>query len=154
MRWTWMRCLVGISSVLLVLADQAAGQKFVVEVTQPVQNATVGREMLVKGTASIPSGYYVWVLARRHDFAPLWWPQREAAVDPRTKEWQAIAAFGEPRDVGWEFDVGVIVVDAESHARLVAYWTRAMTTGDWTKPMQIPDVAAPPKLVKVRKVRH
>lgn len=45
----------------------------------------VKKETVLTGTASIPSGHYLWVLVRRSDFSPLWWPQREARVNPETQ---------------------------------------------------------------------
>jgi hypothetical protein len=97
--------------------------------------------------------YFLWVLIRRVDFEPFWWPQREAKIDSNTQQWQTTAVFGGPQDVNWNFDVGVINVDANGHRQLMESWTKAMKSGDW-KPEQIPPTMSPPKVVKVKKVRH
>src|SRR5437879_4860115 len=70
-------------------------------VTDPRPGAVVGRELTVKGTLrGSKDDAYVWVLVRRIDFDPLWWPQRNAKVDPNTGDWQAVAVFGDPQDIG------------------------------------------------------
>lgn len=122
-------------------------------ITEPQDNAAVGREIIVKGKANIPRGSYLWVLARRNDFKPLWWPQREAEIDPRTKKWSATAVFGVAQDVGWTFDIGVIAVDKSGHSFLKNYWLKAMRTGDW-RPIEIPETQCPPKIIKVKKTNH
>lgn len=131
----------------------AEQESFVVTVTHPQNGNEVGRELIVKGTASIPLGNYLWVLARRVDFEPLWCPQREAKIDPNTHKWSATATFGLPRDISWDFDIGVITVDANGHQELMNYWIEAMRTGDWM-PIQIPATTSPPRIIRVKKVRH
>ena len=120
--------------------------------TEPQRGATVGREMTVKGTVTKPPAHYVWVVARRQDFAPLFWPQREANLERDGRTWSATAVFGEPRDVGWEFDVGAVVVDQAGHDRLRQYWEKAMESGDW-RPIRLPTAAAE-HFVRVQKTRH
>lgn len=124
-----------------------------VTMTEPTKDSKVGRDVWVRGTASIPNGHYLWVVARRVDFTPLWWPQKPAPVDPTTQTWQATAVFGGPQDIGWDFDVGVITVNEEGHRQLMEYWKKAMSTGDW-RPIEIPRVTSPPRIVKVKKVSH
>ena len=131
-----------------------AQQEIAVTMTQPTKDNKVGKEVMVRGTASMPNGHYLWVVARRIDFAPLWWPQKPAPVeDPTTQKWQATAVFGGPQDVGWEFDVGVITVNEEGHKKLMDYWKKAMSTGEW-RPIEIPPVTSPPRIVRVKKVGH
>lgn len=147
---------IGIFSALSMVEEEVyaqGGEKFIIEVTSPKPNSKVGRETIVKGTAIIPGGHYLWVLARRKDFKPLWWPQREAEIDPRTHKWSASAFFGEARDIGWEFDIGVITVNEKGHAKLRDYWIKAMKTGDW-RPIEIPETSSPPRIWRVKKVSH
>lgn len=135
-------------------AGHAYAQKeSTVAMAQPTKDSKVGKEVLVRGTASMPNGHYLWVVARRIDFAPLWWPQRPVPLDSTPQTWQATAVFGGPQDVGWEFDVGVVTVDEEGHRKLMDYWKKAMSTGDW-RPIDIPPVTSPPRIVKVKKVSH
>ena len=148
-------------TVLLVMSislghGYAQQERFDVKMTHPPEGGKVGKEVIVQGTAAIPNGHYLWVLARRIDFAPLWWPQRPAPLEEPTthkQKWQATAVFGGPQDVGWEFDVGVITVDKEGHRKLMEYWKTAMRTGDW-RPIEIPPVTSPPRIVKVKKISH
>ncbi len=114
-------------------------------------NAQVGREMLVRGTASLRGGDHLWVLVRRQDFEPLWWPQREAKVDPRTREWRAMVVFGGPQDIGSVFDIAAIFVSEAEHARLMEYWERAMATGDW-RPRRMPPTTCAPQIRRVTKI--
>jgi hypothetical protein len=125
----------------------------IISITEPRNNVTVGRETTVKGKAEIPRGNYLWVLARRSDFKPLWWPQREAEIDPRTKKWSATSVFGGAQDIGWNFDIGVISVDKKGHTFLKDYWIKAMRTGNW-KPIEMPQTSCPPTTIKVKKVKH
>jgi hypothetical protein len=122
----------------------------VVAITIPRAGSSVGREVVVKGTAKVPDGTALWLLTRRADYEPLWWPQRAVRVDAKTGEWSGTATIGVAADVGSDFDIAVITVDASAHQQIQEHWTRAMTSGDW-KPMRIPDTTSPPRVVKVRK---
>ena len=147
--------LIATITVVILGATKghAAEEQFDVKITSPKDSSNAGREVVVRGTASIPSGHHLWVLARRKDFKPLWWPQREAEIDPKTHEWEATAGLGGEQDIGWYFDIGVITVNANEHQKLMAYWEKAMETGDW-KPKKIPPTTSPPRTVKVKKVSH
>jgi len=144
---------IGLMFVIHVKAAPASTEEMSVTITYPTNKSKVGREVLVRGKALIPGGQYLWILARRTDFKPLWWPQREAEVDPTTGEWKAIAILGGPQDIGWEFDVGVIVVNSEGHAKLQDYWIKSMQSGDW-RPIQIPKTTVAPQLIRVMKTSH
>jgi hypothetical protein len=148
--------LIGVAVVASLIGGTIYAQnqeQSVIEITDPVGGSSVGRETIVKGIAHLPRGHYLWVLARRSDFRPLWYPQREAEVDPTTHKWSATANFGEQRDVGQTFDIGVVSVNEEGHTLLKDYWIKAMRTGDW-KPIEIPPTSSPPQTLRVRKVRH
>lgn len=121
-----------------------------ITVEVPKEGDLVTQEMTVRGTARVPEGSYVWLLARRHDFEPLWWPQREIKVDPRTYEWSATANFGIPADAGSDFDLGVITVNEESHNKIRQHWLHCMESGNWT-PMQIDSTTSPPKILRVHR---
>ena len=140
--------------VMLIVCDVHAEQdKCDIKIIRPQNGSNVGRETTVKGTASIPIGNHLWVLARRVDFEPLWWPQREAKIDPKTHKWNATANFGEPQDIKRDFHLGVITVNADGHKELMDYWIKAMSTENW-RPIQIPETTSPPRIIKVKKVRH
>ena len=107
----------------------------------------------VNGTATIPSGTYLWVLARRVDFDKFWWPQGEGKINSTTEEWNVSVNFGTQDDIGWDFDIAAIVVIEFNHAILKNYRINAMKTGNW-HPIEMPETLSAPKLRKVRKVSH
>lgn len=151
-------CILLIGACVIASLTGGSGhaqeqKQYIIKITDPQDGSRVGRETLVKGTAYLPRGYYLWVLARRSDFGPLWWPQREARVDPRTHEWSATAVFGESWDIGHAFDIGVISVNEEGHTLLKDYLIKAMRTGEW-RPIEIPPTSSPPQTLRVKKVRQ
>jgi hypothetical protein len=146
---------IGVFALLAAVNNvQAQDTQVVLTVTDPAhEGVEVGQSKLVKGVASIPSGYHVWLLVRREDFTGVWWPQAEGPVDPKTKEWKANVTFGKAEDVGWKFELAAIVVSDEEHIRLQDYRTKAMLSGDW-KPIEMPPTLGAPKILKVKKTSH
>jgi hypothetical protein len=103
--------IVAFSLVLAICASSAIAQEIAVKVIDPPRSQIeVRRSYKVVGTASIPSGTHLWVLTRREDFEGVWWPQNEGKVDPVSKSWKVSVNFGNPDDIGWNFDLAVIVV--------------------------------------------
>ncbi|MGZ3578551.1 MAG: hypothetical protein ACXU98_05985 [Syntrophales bacterium] len=139
---------------LLLLATGVLAQETKIQILDPAREGTeVRRTYIVKGQASIPSGTHLWVLARREDFEGLWWPQGEGRIDPTSKEWKVSVTFGIQDDVGWNFDIAAIVVSEQNHIILRDYRSNAMKTNDW-RPIELPQVVAPPVLQKVKKIGH
>jgi hypothetical protein len=137
-----------------ITAAAASGQTFVVKIADPPREGTpVGKSMTVTGTATVPDGSHLWVLTRRIDFDGVWWPQGEAKIDPVTKEWRVGATFGAEEDIKWDFQVAAMVFNEEGHIILNDYRKRALKSGDW-KPIEIPETAAPPQIIKVKKISH
>ena len=124
-----------------------------VEITVPERDGMqVGKDMDVKGTASIPSGNYLWVLAHRvKGFKKVWWPQNEAEIDPLTKKWEVFVVFGGPQDIGYDFEIAVIVVNEKEHLKLQDYRNKAMASGHWP-PIPMPPTVVAPEIRKVKKV--
>jgi hypothetical protein len=129
------------------------GIEFKVKITQPsCDGLQVGREMDVKGTADIPSGHYLWVLAHRtQGFKNVWWPQNEGDIDPITKKWEVYVVFGGPQDIGYDFEVAAIIVNEKNHLKLKKYRENAMKTGNWS-PITMPPTPYPPVIRRLRKV--
>lgn len=139
---------------LLVMCLDARAQEFAVTIKDPDREGLpVGKGMPVTGTAKIPAGYRLWILVRRTDFDGVWWPQGEAKIDPITKEWRVGVTFGSEDDITWDFQVAAAVFNPEGHIILDEYRKRALKTGDW-KPIEIPETASPPQIVKVKKISH
>lgn len=124
-------------------------------ISEPRSGEEVGREIKVTSTAKVAPGEHAWLVARRVDFAPNWWPQgRELEVDAKGK-WSGNAALGGPQDVNWKFDIAVLIVTNEGNERLNAYRAKAMETGDW-RPIRIQEMAKGQNAcqVTVLKTRH
>jgi hypothetical protein len=146
--------IVAFSLVLAICASSAIAQEIAVKVIDPPRSQIeVRRSYKVVGTASIPSGTHLWVLTRREDFEGVWWPQNEGKVDPVSKSWKVSVNFGNPDDIGWNFDLAVIVVGNSQHALLKNYRINAMKTGDW-RPIEMPKLLAAPVLLMVKKTGH
>lgn len=118
-----------------------------VAITVPERDGIeVRKEMDVKGTASIPSGNYLWILVHRiKGFKRVWWPQNEADIDTVSKKWEVHVVFGGPQDVGYDFEIAAIVVNEQEHLQLLDYWQKAMKSGDWRPILMPPTVTAPTK---------
>ena len=143
------------SFVLLFLcATTILAQENKVQILDPAREGIeVRKTYIIKGNAAISSGTHLWVLARRDDFEGVWWPQGEGRVDPMSGEWKVSATFGTQDDIGWNFDIAVIVVSEQNHIILRDYRTKAMKTNDW-RPIEMPQVVVAPVLLKVKKVGH
>jgi hypothetical protein len=147
--------LLFASALLSPVAAAQTGSNQVKITDPPREGFKVRKGMTVKGTASIPSGHYLWVLTHRIDFEDFWWPQGEGKIDPKTGEWKVGVTFGGSQDVGWDFEIAVIVVNKEEHTKLSDYRRERMKTNDWT-PEEMPSTAAgfPPVIMKVNKESH
>jgi hypothetical protein len=154
-----MKRLISLSimasfSFILLCAAGVIRQEANVQILDPSRDgAEVRRTYIVRGSASIPSGTHLWVLSRREDFEGIWWPQGEGKVDPTSGEWRVSVTFGNQDDVGWNFDIAAIVVTEQNHIILRDYRTNAMKKNDW-RPVELPQIVAPPVLRKVKKVGH
>ena len=124
-----------------------------VSIRSPADGTGAGREVVVKGRAQLKTGETAWLLARREDFDPVWWPQRAISVDPKTGEFSVSGTLGEAADVGHMFDVAVVTVNAAGHQLLTDYRTNALTSGEY-KPIRLPNTTSPPRIVKVRKTSN
>ena len=126
-----------------------------VKITDPgLDGAKVGKETLVKGTAIIPSGNYLWVLVHRtKGFKRVWWPQNQADIDPETKKWEVNVVFGGPQDIKYEFEIAAIVVNGTEHSKLQDYWNKAMSSGHWP-PIPMPPTVTAPVYRNVKKTNH
>jgi hypothetical protein len=148
------RDLCALVVAMLFVTRTAGGQDaYAVRVERPLPGEAVGADIMARGMTTVPPDQHVWLLARHTKFAPLWWPQREVVREASTGRWHGNVAFGVARDVGGEFEVGVAIVDAPTHAILSEQWAAAMRSNEW-RPVELPDGAVLAAVVKVRKVRH
>lgn len=131
--------------------NAAPGVACVVTISSPTPGQTVGSDGDVVGTATIPPGQYLWILAHRTGLQK-WWPESGGAASVNSGPWQAAVTYGEPRDIGHDFEVAAIVVESNENARLVAWVEKADQTGAYP-PVSFPAVtgACPVTRVTVRK---
>jgi hypothetical protein len=98
-------------------------------IVEPSAGVAVPRRGLAKGDILfLPPGTRVWVLGRRADFGPRWWPQGEANVSDNY--WSASVTYGVEADSGRAFDVAVMLVDERQHETLAAAMRTATPGGD------------------------
>jgi hypothetical protein len=109
-----------------------------VKISTPRPGDQVGKDGRVRGTATIPNGTYLWVLAHMKDLAAEWWPQggRPAVIDPHG-EWVIISGYGRAEDVGQQFEVVAVVVDANTNTHLRA-WSQSAKQLDYPS-IEFPD---------------
>jgi len=130
---------------------QEIQSQFDVKIVAPQDGSEVGKEIKVKGTASIPSSHHLWVLIHRiKGFETVWWPQNEASVDPRTGKWNVPVFLGSDEDGGYEFEIAAITVDDKEHLRLQKYRKEAILKNAWP-PIKMPPTTFPPVYRKVRR---
>lgn len=108
-----------------------------VHILQPKSGQSVSAVENVAGTAQILPGTRVWVLAHRKGLA-LWWPQGGGSADLAGNNWTVLTNFGEPRDVGFDFEVTARVFDGRQDAALQSWVNKASQTG------QYPGISMPP----------
>ena len=101
-----------------------------IRITNIKNGNVVGTEEVIKGEIKHLESKRVWVVARRSDFSPLLYLQRQATFSG-VSAIEGNATFGEPRDKGYPFDVGFVVVSESEHLRLMASWTASMQSGDF-----------------------
>jgi len=124
-------------------------------ITAPdMDGAKVACERTIEGTAVLPSGAHLWILAHRTDgFEDVWWPQNEARVDPVTRIWKVNVTFGGIQDIGKEFEIAATIVDETQHMQLRNHRKDALKTGKWL-PIDMPIVLRPPVIRRVMKASH
>lgn len=141
--------------ICLMLCELSAlAQEVQVRLLEPDRDGfQVQQTYTVRGTAVLPPGAHLWVLSRREDFEGVWWPQGEGRPDATTGEWKVAVTFGQSVDVGWKFNISVLVVSEANHIILRDYRLKAMKTGDW-RPIEAPASLFNPVLRTVTKTGH
>lgn len=124
-----------------------------VRIVSPVNYGRVGQTVDVSGTATIPLGTRMWVLAHRKGLA-VWWPQGGGAVNIVANKWMVLTYIGEPRDIGSEFEVTARVFDEQGHQVLLNWVKKAADTGIYPGiPMPVSDSRCRANTVTVAKQR-
>lgn len=109
-----------------------------VKINTPRPGDGVGSEGRVRGTATVPPGTFLWVLAHMKDLVAEWWPQGgRAAVIEGDKTWVIVVGYGQPRDIGEDFEVAAVVVDANTNKDLQIWFAEAKKTKSY-EPIPFP----------------
>jgi hypothetical protein len=145
-----MSTVFAVTFALMAGSYSAYGQESArsIQLTAPKSGKQVGPEVVLEGTGTPPPGLYLWAIARESSFQPMWWPQREATIDYKAKQWSAKVVLGGDRDKGKTFDIGVVAVDSKGHSVLMDYWRNSMKSGDW-RPIDLPAASIGPITVSV-----
>lgn len=112
---------------------------------------SVEEDGAINGKASIPHDYYLWVLVHRtlpYKKQDRWWPQGDSEISSEGK-WDVWVTYGNPKDIGHEFEIAVIIVDRTEHLKLQAW----IKTGDLNNPISMSKTICPPVIRVVKKTR-
>jgi hypothetical protein len=85
-----------------------------IKILAPASHEVVGPAGYVEGSAQLPSGCHLWILAHRKDLDE-WWPQAGGDTAVCEGRWRVFVRYGEPRDVGHEFEIGALIVGEPTH---------------------------------------
>lgn len=121
-----------------------------IEITSLKDGDKVGRSVTVRGKASIPANGNLWLLARKSSMANNWWPQAGPVEFPKG-EWEAEVFFGRPDDVGSNFDVAAVVVDSQTSAMFIKWFSNAQKLD--FPPIPFPDTNSSCSVVTVKVVK-
>jgi hypothetical protein len=116
----------------LVTPHLAGGQdqQCAVRIATPKDGGSVSGNGLASGTASIPPGRYLWVLAHREGLA-LWWPEGGGSATVTGGNWKAVVTYGVGHDSSYRFEVATAVVDQDTNSRLMNWVREAEKTGQY-----------------------
>ena len=107
-----------------------------VSIHAPAFGQFAGESGTVSGTATIPAGAHLWVLAHRRDLAG-WWPQAAGPVSIANGRWSVTVQYGEPRDSGHVFEIAAAVVTQEVSERWQEWVRSVQETGKYP-PVRLP----------------
>jgi len=148
--------LIAVSTWLAPLANTHAGITTVgpcsIEITSLKAGDKVGSSVTVRGKATIPPDGNLWLLARKSSMGNQLWPQAGGPVEITSGEWEAEVYFGRAEDVGSNFDVAAVVVNAQTSAALTKWFATAKAL-DYP-PVSFPDVNASCSIARVKVIRN
>ena len=107
-----------------------------VEILAPESGAIVSDGGFAEGSATVPPGSFLWVLARRKDMNG-WWPQGMGAVPVDGNRWRVPVTYGGAEDQGFDFELAALVVRQATHA-LWTDWVAGVRETGLFPPVQLP----------------
>ncbi len=119
---------------LALRASQGDGRSL--RILEPQPRDHVGASGVVRGTGQIAADEHLWLFARRKDQNG-WWPQGGGPVEWSGGEWKQHCNYGGPADIGHEFEIAAMVVDATAHRRLERWVEEGGNSGDYP-PIELP----------------
>lgn len=131
-------CLV-IGIALVVSTPQCvqaqSAQSCKVAITSPQKGDTVEVTGDISGTATVPSGMFLWILVHRKGLAD-WWPQSGGPAKPDSGGgWGVHATFGDEsnpsKDAKSAFEIVAAVVDKKEHDEIAKYVKQTKDTGKY-----------------------
>ena len=141
------------ASILLSCGNTQNSDNYRINITDPDKDGAPVYKICttIRGTAFIPASDYLWVLLHRKDLTGQWWPQDGGIV--KDNQFNIRVCFGQPQDLGMEFEIAVITVGQAEHLVLQNYVKTARQTGNWYF-ISIPPVTSPATFRTIKKTGH
>jgi hypothetical protein len=114
LRYTWREELKRLVPASMRRSVSRSKSGCPVDILSPRSGAIVAEAGIVEGSAVLPDGSHLWILARRKDFEG-WWPQGAGAAALDQGRWSVPVRYGEPHDAGYDFEIAAIVVGPSTH---------------------------------------
>jgi len=108
-----------------------------VDIRSPKSGDTVEMEIQVQGSASVPPGAYLWILAHRKGIAQ-WWPQGGGAARIEKGDFDVYVTLGLDRDSGRTFETMAIVLDKAGNAELEKWVSNSDAKQNWSIGLKVP----------------
>jgi len=110
------------------------------EIKSPKTSDTIETEIQIQGTASVPPGTYLWILAHRKGIAQ-WWPQGGGAARIENGDFDVFATLGKERDSGRTFEIMGVVVDKAGNDQLEKWVSDSDAKKNWDIGVKVPSPA-------------
>jgi hypothetical protein len=115
LRYTWrekLKSILPASTRRSLTRLKRGGCK--VLILSPGGGESVAGSGIVEGSIELPPNSHLWVLARRKDLNG-WWPQGPGPVSITGNHWNVAIKYGEPHDVGYDFEIAAVIVGPSTH---------------------------------------
>lgn len=127
---------------LLVLCSAAMSvpqNTCAVTIVSPRAGELAAADVVVRGTATIPTAFRLWIFAHRRGLA-IWWPQGGGAAVLEQHQFAVHVSLGIPQDIGSEFEIKAQILDASESAKIDSWFKRAEASGSY------PGILLPPPI--------
>lgn len=128
-----------------------ANQETALTIFSPEPHSEVGATVKVEGFSRVSEGRYLWVFTHREGLE-VWWPQGGRVVPDDSGLWRQVVQLGQPRDIGFDFEIAAIWVNDLLNQELRDYLVRGENEGRWPG-IRLPE-GSPCAVITVHKVSH